>query len=155
MSDIQALSPQIAAELAAGLSTKEEICARYEIAPEQWDVLRANPIFRNMVREAMQRFTGDLNSASRTRLKASILYEDTLPDLYHMVKDNMIPATSRVEAAKILGKTAGLDAPEAKDNPMGGFLFQVNINYSDPDRPNEKLVISGVTAPKLEATTAD
>jgi hypothetical protein len=140
---VQALSPQIAAELAAGLSSKEDICARYEISEPDWDALRTNPIFRGMVKEAMREFSGDMNAAKRTRLKANILYEDLLPEMYALVKDISMPSNSRVEAAKLLAKTGGVDSPEKENTGAAGNMFQVNINFSDPDKIDHKLVIQG------------
>ena len=120
------LSAHIAAELAAGLSDATGICKRYGISPEQWEALRKNPMFRGMVKEAIETWQGDLNANRRIKLKAAIATEDTITELYRMVFDDALPAPSRVEAQKQLSRLAGVDHVEGKGTGDG---FSIVINF--------------------------
>jgi hypothetical protein len=125
------LSAQVAAEIAAELSTPDEIRARYKITDEQWDVMRKSPIFRDMVATAIKEFRGDLNAKKRIQLKAAIAAEDSLPQLYSMVYDKTIPAQSRIDAYKQLADLAEVGARSSKGtegrDPGEGFTLIINF----------------------------
>lgn len=125
------LSAQVAAEIAAGLSTPQEVCARYDISPEQWEKMRTNPLFRDMVSAAIKEFKGDLNAKKRVQLKAAIAAEDSLPELYAMVYDKNIPASARIDAHKQLTDLAeiGARASRNQDRPDAGDGFTLVINF--------------------------
>lgn len=125
------LSAQVAAEVAAGLSTPEEVCARYGISTQQWEVMRTNPLFRDMVASAIKDFRGDLNAKKRIQLKAAIAAEDSLTELYTMVFDKTIPATARIDAHRQLTDLAEVGARAARNHtgPDAGEGFTLVINF--------------------------
>lgn len=133
------LSAQVAAEIAAGLSTPQEVCARYGISPEQWETMRVNPLFRDMVSAAIKEFKGDLNAKKRIALKAAIAAEDSLPELYAMVYDRTIPANARIDAHKQLSDLAevGARASRNKEGPDSGEGFTLVINFPTGPRTVE------------------
>src|SRR5690554_5677415 len=77
--DLSSLNAHIAAELAAGLSDAAAIRERYGITLEQWQALAKSPVFRQMLREAIETFRGDLNAGNRIQKKADIVLEDAIP----------------------------------------------------------------------------
>jgi hypothetical protein len=123
------LKAQIATELAAGLSDAEGIRQRYGISIPQWDVLRENPSFRNMVVEALEKLQGDLNAGKRITLKSEIALEDSIQELYVMAHDPRIVPASRIEAIKTMAQLAGRNAKEGSSGPAGSG-FSINISFS-------------------------
>lgn len=132
------LSAHMAAEIAAQLSDADTIRERYGISDAQWEVLRKSPAFRNMVEESLKQFSGDLNATARVKLKSGIALEDTIEDLYQMVKSPDTPAPSRVEAAKFLSRISGADK-EINGNDINsageGFSISIYIGDSNNDKP--------------------
>lgn len=129
--DLSSLSAHIAAELAAGLSDATAVRERYDISQEQWDVLKRNPVFRGMLKEAIERMRGDLNAGKRITLKSEIALEDSIETLYLMANDNGVPAASRVEAIKTMAQLAGRNM-KGENAPggvgSGGFAINIQIN---------------------------
>jgi tetrahydromethanopterin S-methyltransferase subunit F len=129
--DLSSLSAHIATELAAGLSDAEAVRERYDITLEQWDVLRRNPTFREMVKDAITKLRGDLNAGKRITLKSEIALEDSIGTLYLMANDSQIPAAARVEAIKTMAGLAGRNMKgEAGAVGGGGSGFAINIQIN-------------------------
>jgi uncharacterized protein (UPF0147 family) len=130
--DLGSLSAHIATELAAGLSDAAAIRKRYEITDAQWDRLKNNPVFREMVKEAISKLRGDLNAGKRITLKSEIALEDSIPTLYTMINDPQVPANARVEGFKVMAALAGRNLKgDAGINPNagnGGFNIAIQIN---------------------------
>jgi hypothetical protein len=122
------ISASIAAELASELSTPEDIRKRYGFTKGQWDRLKSNPMFRGMVTDAIKTFRGPLAAGARITKKAEIMLEDTLPDLYQIVKSHETPTGERIKAVQTLAELSGRGK---KDNPDAGGKapgFTLNIN---------------------------
>jgi hypothetical protein len=129
--DLSSLSAHIATELAAGLSDAAAIRERYGIAEAQWDVLKSNRVFREMLREALTKLRGDLNAGKRITLKSEVALEDSIPQLYLMAHDSEVPAASRVESIKTMAALAGRNMKgEAAPGSAAGGGFAININIS-------------------------
>jgi hypothetical protein len=125
---LENLSPMIAAELAAGLSDAKTLRARYGLSLEQWKMLGQNKAFRQMLGEAIAKFKGDLNAGARITLKAEILLEDVMPELYHLAKRSETPASERINAVKQLAALAGRGEKKGDENARAGSGFVLNIN---------------------------
>ncbi len=123
------LSPMVAAELAAGLSDPKTLRERYGLSMAQWKSLSTNPAFRQMLAEAVTKFKGDLNAGNRITLKAEVLLEDVLPDLYHIAKSKEIPSSDRINAVKQLAELSGRSGKKDQAANTGGSTgFVLNIN---------------------------
>ncbi len=128
------LKASIAAELAAELSGPEDIRKRYGLTKPQWDMLRKNPMFRGMVRDALQTFRGSLNSGARITKKAEIMLEDAMPDLYGIATEASTPTAERIKAIQTLADLAGRSAKNvAATDPNAPRIqpFTLNINIGD------------------------
>jgi hypothetical protein len=135
--DLSSLSAHIATELAAGLSDAEAIRERYDITPEQWEVLRKNHVFRDMVKDALTKLAGDLNAGKRITLKSEIALEDSIAVLYGMAHDPEIPAAARVESVKTMAALAGRNMkgePGAINGGGPGFAINININTGTEEK---------------------
>lgn len=122
------LSATICAELAAGLTDSNGIKAKYELSDAQWDRLKVNAAFRAMLKEALQKFTGDIGSAARIKMKAEILLEDSLPVLDKIIHDSEAGSGPKLDSIKQLSvlaeKTGG---GKLKEGGMTGAGFNVGI----------------------------
>lgn len=124
------LSAQVAAELAAGLSSEETLRERFNLSEAQWEALQDNPVFKRMLHEAQETLSGPLNAKQRIRLKAGIAFEETIPTLYRMIHDRDLAGAARMEAAKLLAKVSEVDRgdPDESGNPAGnGFSITINL----------------------------
>lgn len=140
------LNAQLASELAAGLSDVDSLCAKYGISEAQWKVLRVNPVFRNMVAEAIRVWRGDLNAGQRITKKAELVLEDAIPVLDEIAHSNSTAPAVRIEAIKQMESITGRKA-KAEGKGGDGTGFTLNINIGDGKRP---ITIEGT--PLLETT---
>jgi len=141
--DLSSLNAHIAAELAAGLSDAASVRERYGISQAQWDVLKASPVFRRMLAEAVRELRGDLNAGNRIQKKADIVLEDAIPAYDSMIHNPDVPAQARIDAGKLLAQLAGRTAKQGEGGAPAGGRFTLNINLGG----REKLVIDGKNLP--------
>jgi hypothetical protein len=133
------LKASIAAELAAELCGPEDIRKRYGLTKGQWDTMRTNPMFRGMVRDALQTFRGPLAAGQRITKKAEIALEDALPELYLMAKDTSTPVASRIDAIQTLADLAGRSAKAVPNAAPAQQGFTLNIQFGN----DQKVTIDG------------
>lgn len=126
--DLFSLSAQIANELAAGLSDVASIKERYGISDAQWAALKTNKAFRQMLKDALTTWAGDLNAGTRITKKSEIILEDSLQVLDSIAHNVDHPPLARIEAIKQMSSLAGRNV---KDTPgvagAGGFVLNINI----------------------------
>jgi hypothetical protein len=128
--DLNEVSPLIAAELAAELSTPQTIRKKFGLSVSQWDLLKRNPMFRGMVREALKAFRGDMNAGARITRKSEILLEDLLGDLYGIAHADTTPSSERINAIKQLAELAGRGKnADAKQGLPQTQTFTLNIAF--------------------------
>lgn len=135
---LQDLCAQIAMELAAGLSSPENIKKRYEISDEKWDQLRTNDTFRAMVADAVQELQGDLNAKKRIQLKAAMAVEDNMLELVSMINDDSLPAAARIDAHRHLTDLAevGAKASRFQESAVAKEGFTLVINFPSGEQVN-------------------
>ena len=126
--DLSDLSAQIVSELAAGLSDADAIKDRYGISDAQWEVLKANKTFRNMLTEAVQTWRGDMNAGQRITKKSEIVLEDSIPVLYEIAHNVELAPAARIDAIKQMSVLAGKTGKEGvSGGGAGGFSLNINI----------------------------
>jgi hypothetical protein len=142
---LDALKATIAMELAAGLTNAEGVRERYGISEAQWSILRRTPIFRQMLKEAIERLAGDTNAGARIKLKADVLLEDNLGNLDEIANDRDAQSQARIEAIKTMAQLAGRTQKEAtQGGGAGAFNLQIVIG-------EQAVNVTGVAAkPALE-----
>ena len=127
------LSATICAELAAGLADVEGIKEKHELSDAQWDRLKVTPAFRNMLKDALQKLSGDMNAGKRIMMKAEILLEDSLPVLDRVIHNSDGSTQSKIDSIKQLtilaGKTGKIDAEG--HNIGQGFNVSIHINTGE------------------------
>ena len=134
------LKASIAAELAAELCGPEDIRKRYGLTKGQWETLRTNPMFRGMVKDALQTFRGALNAGARITKKAEIMLEDSLGDLHGIISNKETPSSERIKGIQTLADLAGRSAKtQAPAAPGANQGFVLNIQFGD----NKNVTIDG------------
>jgi hypothetical protein len=122
--DLTHLSATIAAELAAGLTTKDDVMVKYSLTDVQWEKLRNNKVFRSMLKDALIQFTGDMNAGRRIILKSEILLEDAEGS-----------SQSKIDSIKQLTvlaqKTGG---PKEGAAAGGGFSVNIHIRTGEAEQ---------------------
>lgn len=117
---------RIAWEIAAEIADVPTILTRYGISAEGFKRKLKDPMFRMAVREAKALWKSDLNVKERIRIKAAMLVEDSLLDVFAIIKNENMPAASKLEAFEKLMKTADL-APKTGVQPATAAGFKVVI----------------------------
>ena len=125
------LKAHIAAELAAELSSPEDVRKRYGLTKAQWDLLKVNPTFRSMVKEAITTWRGSLAAGARITKKAEIMLEDAMPELYGLAKNVTIPSAERITAIQTIADLAGRGAKAPPPVAAGAQGFTLNIQFGD------------------------
>ncbi len=125
---LASLRSKIAMELAAGLLDAKGVREQYGISQMQWDVLRKTPVFREMVKDAMERLSGSLNAGNRIKLKSDVMLEDSLPVLYEIAHDKDAQSMARIKAIEVAAELAGRKQKETQAGGQGNaFALQIVI----------------------------
>lgn len=130
---LEHLSATICAELAAGLADADGIKEKHKLTDAQWGKLKVTPAFRNMLKDALQKLSGDMNAGKRIMMKAEILLEDSLPVLHGVIHNIDGSTQSKIDSIKQLSVLAGKTGKvDAEGNNVGqGFNVSIHINTGD------------------------
>jgi len=140
---LSALSANICAELAAGLADAAGIKKRYGLSDADWNRLKSSPIFRGMLKEALQKFSGDMNAGKRITIKSEIALEDSIPLLHDWAHDPQLAMTNRIDAIKQMSVLAGRTQRQETAQGAAGGGFNVNITIRGNDHTEEIVAIEG------------
>jgi hypothetical protein len=143
--DLNAGDAQLIWELVSNISSKEEVLARHGLDAKALAARTRNPMFRSAYQEAKRLWSSDLNVQERIRLKASYMLEDSLPDLFKIIKDDSQPGAAKLEAIEKLGK---LSQVMVQKQGMQGERHTIIINVGDA-----KPVEIDYVPPAIEAET--
>lgn len=139
------LSATICAELAAGLADAAGIKEKYELTDPQWDRLKINPAFRAMLKDALQKFQGDIGAPARIKMKAEILLEDSLPVLDHIIHRKEGGDANKLDSIKqltVLAEKAGGKGADKGEGFTGhGFNVNIHINTGDGNEAEPLTII--------------
>lgn len=122
--------PGLPVELALGLNAVSEICKEYGIGREELEALVANPMFRAEFEAARDIRT---EKGGAFRLKAQLMAERMLEELYKIGMDKEVGPAIRVKIANDIIEYAGRQP--AKPAPGAGDManaLQININFPAP-----------------------
>ncbi|MCK5318045.1 MAG: hypothetical protein KAJ55_09025 [Anaerolineales bacterium] len=145
------LSATICAELAAGLANAEGVREKYEISEAQWAKLKVNKAFRNMLKDAVTEWSGDLNAGKRITKKAEIVLEDSINVLYQIAQDDEKPSQQRIDSIKQMAALAGRNAREAAGAGVGSGHAVINIHIDTGEAAPTTVTIEGETIPEAAA----
>ena len=123
---------KMAMELVSDIRPRSEVAAAYGYSPAQLKNKINNESFRVILREAKRLWSADANSKDRARLKAGMLVEDSLLDIYEIVTDKGATPAVRNQSFQNLAKVAGLDQPQ-----KGGEGAGLRIVFNMPSGEQE------------------
>jgi hypothetical protein len=122
---------RLAAELVANLRPREEVAAAYGYTVAQMGQKLRNPEFRKIIRETREAWSADKNVKERVRIKAGLLVEDSLLDVFAIVSDHTASHVARTNAFSQLTKVASMDSPD-KGADGSGFKVIINLPNQAP-----------------------
>lgn len=143
---------RLAWEIAAQISDVPTILKRYDMSVHDLKGKLKDPMFRAAIREAKTIWKSDLNIQQRIRLKAAFLVEDSLMDIFAIIKNEQMTASTKLEAFEKLMKTADM-GPTSKKNDAGGGTGHFKINIILGDSPEQKVTIDAI--PQESVSTAE
>lgn len=131
---ISQVDGRLAWEIAAEISPIPDILKRFGISPHEFKLKLKDQMFRRAIQEAKTLWKSDLNVNQRIKLKASFLMEDSLLDIFKLIKNENSAATAKIEAFEKLMRAADLVPRSGKENGAVAAGFKININLGEPSK---------------------
>ena len=119
---------RLAWELTAGISSIGDIMRRHRLTFDEYDAKKKDPIFMAMFTEYKKYWDSDMSAAERVQLKAALLTEDSLLDIYELIKSGDTAPGVKLEAFSSLARAAQVGVKGKDGAPSGGERVQININ---------------------------
>jgi hypothetical protein len=124
---------RLAWEIAANIAPLPDILRRWTLTYDDLKKKLRDPLFRSLVKETKAIWKSELNTKERIRVKAQLLVEDSLLDVYSIVGDKAMHANARIDAFEKLAKIGDLTAPDKAQT--SGERVTININLGDSTQP--------------------
>ncbi len=118
---------RLAWELVANISPIGDIMRRHGLTFDEFDAKKRDPVFINMLEQYRKHWNSELSVNQRVALKAALLTEDSLLDVYAIIKDVEASPGQKLEAFGALAK-AGEVGQVRKDTGVGAPSVHININ---------------------------
>ena len=123
-------------EIALRTSPIKEICAAYGIDRESWEDICRDKTFLSELDKAKEMLAKD---GMTFKIKAKMQSDELLNTSWHLIHHPMTPPNVKADLIKSTVRWAGHDTPAATSADAGSG-FQININFSEPAQPRERLV---------------
>ena len=130
---------QLAREIAIDHLNTDDILRLYNINTEEWELIKENPRFAQLLEQEIIAWQTATNTAERTKLKAGAIIEAWLPESNMRLHDQQETLPAKVELAKMIARIAGL----GMDRVVSGESaekFSLVINIGDGNK--RELVVS-------------
>ena len=141
-------------ELAAKLQPVEDILKKYKVTAGQLGLLLRNNAFRELVKEAERDFASITNTAERIRIKAMLLTELGLDEMYLILTDNKVMPNARVSAFAQIKNLTGLEKPEL-DRGRAQFKLVINVPQPLSSGGQQTITVEGAVDPEEEDEDED
>lgn len=123
----------LAGDIAQDLLDHDQMLERYKLTQEQFDLLRVNTFFTNLVDSEKTAWHAVTNAADRAKLKAALLVERSLPEMYLRITSGKEELEASIKGFQALMKVAGIG--ERPIGPAGGgptdhgdkFVISINL----------------------------
>lgn len=142
--DADAKFLRLSREIAMDIHPLEEILKRAEVSPAQWEFVRVNKRFQDLLAQQIEAWNSATNTQERVRIKSLSFVEEALPEFFSRAHDKNESLNSKVEILKTVSKFAGLDR-SGSDGVDLGTRFSVTINLGTQTVKIDKELPSGVT----------
>lgn len=142
---VQRSEARLVWELVAKIAPLPDVLRRHSLSVLELKAKLKEPMFRSLYKETKRIWESELNTKERIRVKAQLLVEDSLLDVYAIVQNDQMSPQVRVDAFEKLARIGSLGAPE-KGTGNEGERVQININIPGASAP----VVVTAAAPALE-----
>ena len=129
-----ALLSAVAREIAMSINRVDDILERYGLTAEQFETIKAQPLFKKMLDGAVQAWASAANAPERIRIEAASTFEQIMPVIADRLVNPREGLDDVVKGARMLADVAGLSV-----NPAGPGGERVIINI---DMGNDTLTLS-------------
>ena len=136
---------QLAMELVANIRDRKTVAAAYGLTVAQLRKKFKDPMFKRILRECNTLWNSDANVKERVRTKAGFLIEDSLLDMFAILKNTEVGPRDKNDTFKSLARIAAVDSPEKEAPQSEGFRVVINMG-PPPEREipvTNTLVIDG------------
>lgn len=133
---------RLAWELVSNITDRATIMRRRGMSFDDFDAKLADVGFKSLLANCQAAWNSELSVNQRVQIKAALLTEDTLLDVYAIVKDSDTSPGQKLEAFQALAKAGEVGAIK-KDTVAGAPAVKITFNL--PGKP-------GVT---IDATPVD
>lgn len=131
-------------ELVANISKPSEILKRHGLTVGDFRAKMNDGMFVAAYKEAKTAWKSELNVQQRIKLKAGLLVEDSLQDLFVIIKNPDMSAQHKIDAHKQLSALAGATGNKQASGE-GGSAFKLTINLGD--KSTKSVTIDGHALP--------
>ena len=128
-SNLLALNAKVVFDLAAQVNPPEKVAEEHGLDPQYLLEVLEMPQVKKLVADKRR----ELDEAGfALQVKAKLMFEDMLPDIYRKAKDRDMSLSSLLDAAKFLRQVAGLDKQEVSQQQQEKFSININFSGSRP-----------------------
>ncbi len=139
----------LAREIGIGLRDVTDILATYKLSAADYQKLKADDLFTQLVDAARIEWNSAKNVAARVQIEAAYTAEKVMPAIYARLIDTKEPLNHVVAGAQWLTKLAGLEKiPGSADT---GERFNITINFDG----GKKLVFDQSLTPTSGGTVLE
>ena len=141
---------KLAREIAIDHFPLATILERHQISSSEWEALKRNPRFSELLESESRAWQSATNTEERTKLKAAAMIEEWLPEAHTRMHSTTDTLNAKVELAKLIARIAGMGTPDSGAGAGVGERFSVTINLgADKELKFEK------DAPVIDAKTLE
>lgn len=141
----EALYIRVAREIAIDHFPIDEILSRYNISPENWQIIKEDPRFIRILSQETEDWQSALNTHERTKLKAAAMVEEWLPEANSRLHDKNEALPAKVALGKLVSQIAGMGVTGMGIEGGSGDKISVTINLGE----DKKLKFERQVTPKV------
>lgn len=134
----------LAREVAMEIHPIEAILERFGVSLDEWEMIKAKPMFCSFLQDAMITWNNALSGSERIKVKALAAVEDWLVEAYAILHDKQSALRDRVELAKLMSRLAGV-GEKTGGEVSSGERISITINMGE----DHKLQVEKIHAPKI------
>ena len=126
-------APTLPIEVVLKTAPIKKICEAYSLSREEWEELRADPVFRADVARVMAEVQKEGVSF---KMKARLQSEQLLQSAWNIVHDTTgaVPPSVKADMIKAIWRVAGLEPTKGEGVASTANTFQIAIQFSG-ERP--------------------
>lgn len=123
---------RLAWEMVTNIVPLGDIMRRHELSFDELELLQRDPVFKRMLGEFRKHWDSELSVNQRVALKAALLTEDSLLDVYGIIKDQNSTPGQKMEAFGALAKAGEVGVARRPGDEV--TQTPVHITISVPGR---------------------